>query len=505
VRDNRKLAKNTVISYFRLITAALFGLFSSRFLLESLGTNAFGLYTVVGSVVVMLGFINTIMIPATYRFISFEMGKSEKGNINMIFNVSLLIHLLLAVLILIISETAGVYYIENHLVIEVSSIDNATQVLRFSTFAAICTIITIPYLGLLTAFEKFSVIAVIEIIKSFLMFLLAVSLLYYDGNRLGLYAVLVFVIMFFCSGLFLVYCYKNYYSIIYLNIQSDKRVYKEIFSFSFWIMFGAASSVGQKSGTALILNNFFGTSINASYGLASNVNGVVSTLSGSLSQVAVPQITQNFSSGNKARSVQLTAYITKYTSYMMLILVTPIILETDLILKLWLNNVPPMTAIMCKLIIINSFLGSMTACLPGLIQATGKIKWFQIINSIISLITLPITWILFTMNFPSYIVFITFILSSMLNLIIWQILLKKIMNFDIVYFMKTAYLRLSFVLAFLLPIFFIRSFFDSSLFTSIIFLAGIVLYTIALVYFIGLNSSEKTVISTNIKKIMHIS
>lgn len=502
--DNRRLAKNTFISYIRLLTVALFGVFSSRFLLESLGTNEFGLYSVVGSIVVMLGFINTVMIPATYRFISFEMGKRDRGNINKVFNVSLLIHLLLSVFVLAISETAGVYYVSNFLVTESAGLEKTLFLLRFSTLAATCTIVSIPYQGLLTAYEKFSVIAVIEVIKSFLLFLLSIFLLHYDGNRLRIYALLVFIVMLLSTGMFLIYSYKNFYNTIKFRLQRDKAIYKEMFGFSFWIMFGAAASVGQKSGSALLINNFFGTAVNASFGLASNLNGVVSTLSGSLSQAAVPQITKNFSAGNQARSIELAAYITKYTSFMILVLLMPIIAETDMLLKMWLGEVPPGTAIMSKLILINSFFGSMMASLPGLIQATGKIKWFQIITSLISLMALPACWLLFKMNFPPYSIFFTFILSSLISIIVWQFLLKKIMNFDTVYFMKIAYLPLSYVLMGVMPVFLVRPLFSDSLIVSLIFMTVIFIYTVFIIYLLGLNQKEKLVISSNLRKLSFV-
>lgn len=504
MEGNRRLAKNTFISYIRLLTVAFFGLFSSRFLLESLGTDDFGLYSVVGSIVVMLGFINTVMIPATYRFISFEMGKMDSGNVNKVFNVSLLIHLLLSVFVLAISETAGVYYVTNFLVTESAGLQKTLFLLRFSTLAAICTIISIPYQGLLTAYEKFSVIAVIEVIKSFLLFLLSILLLDYEGNRLRIYALLVFVIMLLSTGVFLFYCYKNFYATIKFRLQRNTSIYKEMFGFSFWIMFGAAASVGQKSGSALLINNFFGTAVNASFGLASNLNGVVSTLSGSLSQAAVPQITKNFSAGNQARSIELAAHITKYTSYMMLVLLIPIIAETDILLKLWLGEVPPATAIMSKLILINSFFGSMMASLPGLIQATGKIKWFQIISSFISLMALPACWFLFKMNFPPYSIFFIFILSSVISIILWQFLLKKIMNFDTVYFMKVAYLPLLYVLMGVMPLFLLRPLLNDSLIVSLLFMTGIFIYTVFIIYLFGLHQREKSVISSNLGKLTGI-
>jgi len=183
-KNNNLIFKNSAILYFRLIVTSIISLISSRFILEALGESDFGLYSVVGGIVVLMAFLNSVMMATTNRFIAFEIGKGIIGNVNKVFNISLVIHICIAFLVLVLTETIGVYYVFNYLSIDPNKITDALFVLRFSTYATFFSIISIPFQGLITAQEKFSVRATIEIIRSFLGLLAAISIIYYLGNKL---------------------------------------------------------------------------------------------------------------------------------------------------------------------------------------------------------------------------------------------------------------------------------------------------------------------------------
>ena len=198
-KENNLIFKNSAILYFRLIVTSVISLLSSRFVLEALGESDFGLYSVVGGIVVFMAFLNSVMMTTTNRFIAFELGKGSIGDVNKIFNISLVIHICIAVLVLVLTETIGVYYVLNYLSIDPNRITDALFVLRFSTYASFFSIISIPFQGLITAQEKFAVRATIEIIRSFLGLLAAISIIHYLGNKLKLYAVII-AISNFCSA-----------------------------------------------------------------------------------------------------------------------------------------------------------------------------------------------------------------------------------------------------------------------------------------------------------------
>jgi len=488
---NKLIAKNTAILYFKLIITSLIGLISSRFIFKSLGVDDYGLYSIVGSIVVMMAFINTVMISTTYRYIAYEMGCNNKEALNKVFNISFVIHIVLAIIVLIFTEIIGIYYVRHYLNIDTSRIPDAIFILRFSTYATVFSILSIPFQGLVTALERFSIRAIIDILNSILILGTSILLLYYFGNRIRLYAILMMILTLISSSLFAIYCFKNSYEIVRWKFQKDKSKYKEMISFSGWIMIGAAASVGQKSFSAIIINSFFGTILNAAYGIANTVNGIISQFSSSLGQAAIPQITKNYSSGNNDRSIAIAAYISKYTMFLLIIFSIPILLETDFLIGLWLGEVPDYTIIMTKLIIINSLITGLGAGLPALVQATGKIKWFQIILSGTSLISLLIAYILFKIGLPPYYIVISFIATTIINVFLWQILLKRIINFNVKYFIKTAYLKVFYVLLPILPLFILVNQFDQNLHRFILMVIISVVITLVSIYLFGLDKIEK--------------
>lgn len=490
-QGNKLIAKNTAIIYFKLIITSIIGLFSSRFIFKSLGADDYGLYNVVGSIVVMMAFFNTVMTSTTYRYIAFEIGKNDKVAVNKVFNINLVIHICIAIIILIFTETIGVYYVRNYLNVNVEKVNDAIFVLRFSIYATIFSVLSIPFQGLVTALEKFSVNATIEILKSILSLVISFFLLYAIGNRLRLYSVLMMFLTIASSLLYIIYCFRKHYEIVKWKFQKDKKKYKEMIGYSTWIMIGAAASVGQRSIAAIIINLFFGTLLNAAYGIANTVNSIVSRFSQSISQAAIPQITKNYSSGNNDRSIMLAAYISKYTMFLIIIVSVPILLETEYLIHLWLGNVPDYTIIMTKLVIVNTLITGLGAGLPALIQATGKIKWFQIILSGTSLLSLPIAYVLFKLGYPPFYIIISFIITEIINVFMWQVLLKKIINFDVVSFIKITYLKVFFVLISLVPLFFLINYFDESIYRFIFYSLLSVIYTIISILILGLDNIEK--------------
>lgn len=490
-KENDLIIKNSGILFVRLLLSSIIGLFTSRFVFQSLGIDDFGLYNVVGGIVVLMAFLNTVMVTTTYRFLAFEMGKSDYESVNRIFNISFIIHLILALLVLILTETIGVFYVNNYLNVDPIKINDAIFVLRFSSYATVFSIISIPYQGLLTAKENFLTQAIIEIIRSVLSFLVAVVIIYYIGNKLMMYSFLVAVINVVPPLLIFSYSKKHYAEIIKWNFQKDIRKYREMLSFSGWVLLGASASVGQNTGSSLIINNFFGTKLNAAFGIANQVNNIVLMFARNLGQAAIPQITKKFSEGDLDRSTNLVAYISKFTFFLMMIPALPILLETEFLLTIWLGKLPPYTVLFCQLIIINALVNSLFGGVSTIIHAQGNIKYFQIIGSAISLISLPIGYILFVSGYsPSSILYV-YIFTSLFNLTINQFLLNRLINLDVTFLLKKSYLKVIYVVVIIAPIFIIKDIFAQG-FTRFVLLSISSLVFLGLViYFAGIEKKEK--------------
>ena len=466
-------------------------MFTSRFVFRSLGIEDYGLYSVVGGVVIMMGFLSTVMTTTTYHYITFEMGKGAEGKVNKVFNISMVIHIILALALLLLTETIGVYYVQNYLNVEPNRISDSLFLLRFSSFAMMFSIVSIPFQGLVTAQERFDVRIVIEIVRSILQFLIAFALLYYLGNKLRYYAVLTAVISLVPAFMFFFFCYSKYRTIIAWNLQKDKKKYREMIGFSSWIMIGAAASVGKNTGTALIINSFFGTLLNAAYGVATQVNGIVMMFAQNLGQAAIPQITKSFSSGNTDRMLTLVTYISKYTFFLMLLTALPILLDTKFLISLWLGKVQSYTVVFSQLMIITALIESLSSGIPAAVQATGKIKYFQIILSTTSLISLPISYFLFKVGYSPDAIFYIFISVAILNSIVQQFLLKRIINFNVQYFLKVAFVPAIYVTLSILPLFYLHSLFKEGILRFIVFSIFTCIWLLTSIYLLGIQMKEQ--------------
>lgn len=293
------------------------------------------------------------------------------------------------------------------------------------------------------------------------------------------------------SGLYIIYCYRKYAPIVLWNFQKDKSKYKEMMSFSGWVLLGAAAYIGKVQGAALIINVFFGTILNASFGIANQVNQLILMFTQNLGQAAVPQITKSYSSGNSDRTIQLVFYMTKYSFFLMLLPALPILLETNFLLNLWLKEVPEYTALFCQLMILGALIECLNTTIPAAIQATGKIKYLIIIQSPVLLSGLLISWILFKYGCAVYSILIVSALTSIANVIFCLIFLKKLVHFDIKRLFKASYLKILYVVIGVSPLFLIKNFCNEGVYRFIFLSLTAVTWFAIVVYFVGIERNER--------------
>lgn len=499
MNENKKIAFNSVILFVRLCIVSVISLISARFVLQALGASDYGLYNVVGGIVALLNVVNTAMVTTSYRYIAFELGKGEKGNPNKVFNSSLAIHVVFGLLILLVGLPVGEWYVSNYLNVPAESISDAHFVLRVSVFTTMVSTMLVPYQGLLVAFEKFYVSAVIDIQTQSLKLAAIFALVYYVGNRLRMYSLIMMGYVLVSSTLFLIYSYRHHQATCRLRVNTDIKLYKEMFSFTGWILFGACSSIGKTQGSAMIINFFFGTVVNAAFAVANQVENFILMFSRMLNQSAVPQITKNFSGGNKDRSVKLASYISKYTYVLMTLVAFPIIMEMDFILTIWLKEVPEGSTEFCQLMILGGLIGCMGEGIPALTQASGKIKYFQLILSTTSLMGLPIAFVLYKYTtVPPYTILVVYLGVSLLCAGIRLILLKRILNINIRYFITTSYSRMLYIS---IPLVITYLLYDSSSFTTGQHLLALVFLEVFLVLdivILGIDKNEWKIINNEI-------
>ena len=502
MNENKKIAFNSVILFVRLCIVSVISLISARFVLQALGASDYGLYNVVGGIVALLNVVNTAMVTTSHRYIAFELGKAEKGDPNKVFNSSLAIHVVFGLLILLVGLPVGEWYVSNYLNVPAESISDAHFVLRVSVVTTMVSTILVPYQGLLVAFEKFYVSAVIDILTQCLKLAAVFALVYYLGNKLRMYSLIMMGYVLVSSAMFLIYSYRHHRATCRLCINTDMNLYKEMFSFTGWILFGACSSIGKTQGSAMIINFFFGTVVNAAFAVANQVENFILMFSRMLNQSAVPQITKNYSGGNEDRSVKLASYISKYTYILMTLVAFPVIMEMDFILTIWLKDVPEGATAFCQLMILGGLLGCMGEGIPALTQASGKIKYFQLIMSTISLMGLPIAFVLYQYtSVPPYTILVVYLGISLLCAGIRLILLKKILNINIRYFITTSYSRMLYIS---IPLVIAYMLYDSSCFTNGQHLLALVCLEVFLVIdivILGIDKNEWNIINNAILNI----
>lgn len=494
--ENKKIAKNTLILYIRLFITTIIGLYTSRVILHELGASDYGLYAVVGGVIAMMNFLNTTMIATSYRYIAYELGRGKEGDANKIFNITLVIHIILVLGLVLFVETVGVYYVYNFLNVDAAKIPDAIFVLRFTELATVFSILAVPFQALITAQEKFVIRATIEIIRALLKLILAILIIYYVGNKLRYYSVLMFFIMLIPPLLFFLYSIYKYRDIIKWHFQTTIKEYTSMLKYTLWIMIGAIASIGKLQGTTIILNLFFGTVINAAYGIASQLNTFIRMFATNLSQAAIPQITKSYSGGNENRTLNLTYAIPRFTFFMMLIPAIPLIIGIKPILELWLGVVPNYTSYFAVLMIVEGLIASLGGGLDAMIQATGKIKQFQIAYTILSLSTLPASYALLQIDLPPYIVVLTFILSTIAIFILQLMNLRQLTSFCIADFYNSSMKRIVYVLISVMPLYALSFFINDNLYKTILILFFVGIATCFSIVFLGLKIDERLVVKT---------
>lgn len=489
--DNKLIYKNTIIVYVRMIIVTILGIISARFVLHALGASDYGLYNVVGGLIAMLNFISTAMSTTTRRFINVEMGK-KGGNLNKVFNVSLLLHIVFALLIIIIAETLGVWYVKEVLNVTPGTEQDAMFVFQISTLVACLGIINIPYQSILEAYEQFFKAAVIDILTTIVKFGLILILLLYTGNALRFYAVCMCFVTLLTFILYCLVCYKNWGDVVKIKYYKFSSLYKDILSFNNYTALGALAYIGKSQGSTLLVNYFFGTIANAAFAISYQVESYVYMFVSKLTLASNPQIAKKYDGEEHERSLYLVEKNSKYTILIMILFFFIVTVDIDFVLDLWLKDVPEGSQLLCRLTMLYSLALSFSEGTNGYVQASGKIKWFQIVTSGLLLLNLPLGYILFVVGFPPYSIVVTFIMTAILTRIISLYLMKKILLFDSIRLIRNAYVSPIITIAVLTLLSFLYSRIPlNNNIEHFVALAIFSLIVIITVFFIGFNTSER--------------
>ena len=500
--SNSRIAKNTAFLYFRTLFNIVVGLYTSRVILQTLGVEDFGIYNVVGGIVMMFSFINSGMVAATQRFISYELGRKNAIRLNQVFSMAILVHFLLAILIFLLAETFGLYFLNFHMNIAPERMYAANWVYQCSILSFILSVVSVPYSACIISHEHMKVYAYISILDHLLKLLAVLVLPFFFIDKLIVYAVLLFSIAFFIRIVNTVYC-KRHFGECRFKYVKDKQLFREMFSFAGWSFLGNLGFSVKDQGINILVNLFFGTAINAARGIAYQVSAVVSGFMANFQMAMNPQITKRFAAGEVNSMLKLAFCGSRYSFFLLMLIAIPFYIRAPYVLELWLGNVPPYTIIFLRLVLVMLLVDSMANSLVVAMQATGKIRDFQIVISIIMLANLPISYVILKIGADAYSVMYVAIATSFIGLLARLYLLHRLVRFRLMDFILGVILRNLFVclLAVILPAYishYLPDNFGGLLLVCIVSL----LSSLITIYVGGLQNEERTYLLTRINKIV---
>ena len=438
---NIRIARNTVVIYLRMAVTILVGIITSRLVLQALGASDVGIYSAVGSTVALVSFITGALTATTVRFMNIEMGKPG-GDTNRMFNICHVIHIGGALLLLVLLESIGLWYIHTHLNVPPGKEADAMFVFQVSTLVACLGIANVPFQSLFTVHERFVTVAVVDIVNALVKLGLVIGLLYWKGNGLRLYAVLMSVTTWISFIVYHWLCAHRWPAIIRWKPVRERKAYKEVLVFNNYNLLSSASMIARSQGSNMLINAFFGTTVNAAFYYAGTVQNYVNQFIANFDTAAAPQITQNIGAGNEGRSVALAERVCRICLLLFLLLFFPLWSELDFILNAWLGaRIPEGTVLMCRWTLLVAAASATSAGLAQLINAYGRVKWYKIEFSVLYLGCLVAGWLLFRAGHPAYTIIVCFVAADLLSRVIQLILLHFQFGFDVGRFLKEAYLR----------------------------------------------------------------
>lgn len=416
--NSGRIVKNTVALYGRSLIVLLISLYTSRVILNSLGVEDYGLYNVVGGVIAMLGFLNTTMAATYQRYFNVAMGEGKEQDVKMLFRTSLSVQLILAIAVVVLGESVGLWFLVNKLVVPEGRMGAAQVLYQVTIVSFVLSVFKAPFGAMITAYEKMSIYAVFSIIESLLKLGIAIVIQLVSSDKLIIYSFLMLFITFVDIALYIVFC-KTRIRTTSFGFNWDKNILKSMLSFSTWSTIGTFSYTLKSQGLNIVLNLFFGTVVNAARGVASQVLHSVNQFISSFQTAFRPQLTKLYASGDYKAAMRLYYGATKLSYYLIFTISLPILLETDFILHIWLGDiVPEYSAVFTQLILLTAFVSAFANPTSCIAHATGNIKNFSIITGSVTLLIVPVAYVFLKMGYgPTSAMVVSLVVTIIVQLI----------------------------------------------------------------------------------------
>ena len=501
--SNKRIAKNTILLYFRSIIVMLISLYTSRIVLKVLGVEDYGIYNVVGGLVSMFSLISSSMVAASSRFITFELGRNNFDKLKETVSGCVTIHILLGLIVVVVAEIVGVWFLNYKMNISPDRIVAANWVFQCSLLTFFFNLISTPYNAIIMSHERMSAFAYISILEVSLKLLMVFLLTWILFDKLIVYALLMLSISILLRIIYRIYCKTHFPEVRQIRLKINPDLFKQLFSFTGWEMIGSGSYILRNQGIDILLNLFFGVVVNAAKGVANQVQTAVYSFVSNFQMAINPQITKNYAANNYERVHFLIKQGTRFSFYLFLSLSMPIMLETKMILDLWLVKIPDYSVVFVQLTFINLLIHIFYRFMVVAILSTGRIKKYQLVVGGTKLLALPLTYLFLKLGGnPTTGLLVVIFLEAVCVFFNLQFV-KNIVGFDYKDFLKDVVAKSLFVMmiALILPLFvkFYLTNVNKYLYISIITIVSFFSCGLS-IYYLGLLQTEKQIIKNMIGK-----
>lgn len=502
--DTKRIARNTLLLYVRMLFGMLVSLYTSRVVLQALGVEDYGIYNVVGGFVAMFSMVSSSLSSSVSRFLTFELGRGDKERLKRVFSTSVSIHIVLALIIVVLAETVGVWFLNTQMTIPESRLIAANWVFHASILSFVFSLLSVPYNASIVSHEHINIFAYIGIcdilLRLFIVLYIAYSTLFFD--RLITYAILLVIVNISIQVFYMVYCRIHFFE-CRSRIYFYKTIFKEMGSFAFWNFIGCTAGLLKEQGVNILLNIFIGPVVNAARGIAVSVNTAITSFSGNFMVALNPQITKSYAAGDFDYMNSLVERGSRFCFYIMFVFILPVFLETEFILKIWLGDYPEYTVSFVRLVLILSSIDVLSNTLINLQSATGKIKNYQIVVGGMLLMNFPLSYFCLKLEFSPVSVYVVAIVVAVCCLILRLVFLRRMVEgFSMIKFLYNVFVNVLKVTFFALIIPLLIVYFMDDGWTRLILVVPLsMICAVCSILLIGCSVSERSFITDKLSLI----
>lgn len=504
-QSNRRIAKNTLLLYARMLLTMGVSFYTSRIVLSVLGVSDYGLNNVVGGIVAMGSFLNTSMAAALQRFLSFELGRGDRKGLQEVFSSSVVTQGVTALIVFVLAETIGLWFLNTHINIDAERMTAANWVYQCAIISFMLVVVSAPYNACLIAHERMTIFAYFSIIEVGLRLIIVFLLQISPGDKLIVYALFGLAVSVVMRLLYGMYCRRQFEECVFRFCIYKERL-RQMLSFSSWNMVGTSSLVFRDQGVNIILNLFFGTTVNAARAVAMQVNSVVMNFTNNFLLAISPQITKQYAEGDVVHAIQLVFVGCRFSGYLVLMMIVPLMSTMDYLLRIWLETVPAHTSAFLKIVLVFTLFRTMQFPLITAIHATGCIRRSQVMLFIVNSMEVIVAYGILYCGGPLYVAVSLSIATALINLCGYVICLNHLV--------PNSYKLQTFVMRILLRVIAIaglcyvttewfHSLFDEENLMSFLFTAAVsVFFTGGMVYALGLSHKERLFVNKRVTMIL---